>query len=137
MIQCSRLIQAAFNSLVTGDHKLKPPLTGNPALGLVDLIVKRPLFNFFLNLGCVPLTDDHELMKKIALSNPWPRPVAVYGYNDTIAVEGDLFEAETDCVNNLWQVNTNGCANLAFYRCGCSPVNSVLAEWFGQSDISL
>ena len=117
---------------------MKPPLTGSPNLGLVDFIVKRRLFNFFLNLGCVPLTDDNKLMKKIALSNPWPRPVTVYGYDDTIAVEGDLFEAETDCVNDLGQVNTNGCANLAFYRCGYSrPVNSVLAEWFGQSDIGL
>ena len=40
----------------------------------------------------------------------------VYGYDDTMAVAGDLFEAETDCVHDLGQVASNGCSNLAFYR---------------------
>lgn len=100
---------------VHGKHKLKPPLTKGISLGLVDFIVKRRLFNFFLNLGCVPLTDDNTLMKKIATKNPWARPITVYGYDDTMAVAGDLFEAETDCVHDLGQVASNGCSNLAFY----------------------
>lgn len=100
---------------VHGKHKINPPLTGSPDTGLVDYIVKERLFNFFLNQGCIPLTHDHALMTTIAENNPWPKPITVYGYDDTFAVAGDLFEAETDCVNNLGQVASNGCSNLAFF----------------------
>ena len=68
--------------------------TPDADLGLVGYIVKERLFNFFLNLGCVPLTDDHALTERIATSNGWRRPIVVYGYDDTIALAGDLFEAE-------------------------------------------
>jgi hypothetical protein len=62
------------------------------------------------------------LFVKIASVNPWPKPVAVYGYDDTFPVfGGDTFEAETTCaiVNGrsvgLGQVATDGCNNLAFW----------------------
>ena len=102
---------------VHGSHKINPPLTRDPDLGLIDFIVKQRLFNFFLNLGCVPLTADHKLMERIAKTNPWPRPLVVWGYDDTIAIAGDLFEAETDCVSehDMGQVASNGCSNLAFF----------------------
>jgi hypothetical protein len=83
----------------------------------VDFVVKERLFNFFLNLGCVPFTDDHKLMEKIATTNAWSRPITVYGYDDTMSFAGDLFEAETNCVkeHNMGQVASNGCSNLAYY----------------------
>ena len=33
--------------------------------GLIDYIVAKKLFNFFLNDGCIPLTRDHRLMDKM------------------------------------------------------------------------
>jgi hypothetical protein len=62
------------------------------------------------------------LFVKIASVNPWPKPVAVYGYDDTFPVfGGDIFEAETTCaiVNGrsvgLGEVSTWGVNNLAFW----------------------
>eukprot|EP00729_Bicosta_minor_P015119 gene15119-33364_t len=94
-----------------------PPLTGNPNPGLVDFIVKERLFNFYLNLGCVPGTKDHVLEAMMAKEGPWPKPIRVYGYDNTIPVAGDLFEAETDCnrEHNMGQVASDGLNNLAFY----------------------
>jgi hypothetical protein len=94
-----------------------PKLTGTSDLGLVDYIVSKRLFNFFLNDGCIPLNRDHRLMDKMMANNPWPEPVRVYGYDDTFPLAGDLFEAETNCVkrHNLGQIASNGCSNLAFY----------------------
>jgi len=50
-------------------------------------------------------------------ANPWPKPIVVYGYDDTFGIEGDLFEAETNCVkeHNLGQVASTGVNNLAFF----------------------
>ena len=102
---------------VHGKHKLNPPLTGDADLGLVDYIVKERLFNFFLSHGCLPFTKDYALMEHIATSNPWERPLKVYGYDDTFSIAGDLFEAETNCnrEHNMGQIASDGCNNLAFY----------------------
>ena len=102
---------------VHGHNKVNPPLSLDPNLGLVDYIVKEKLFNFFLYLGCVPLTEDHKLMERLATENNWPHPLAVMGYDDTIATAGDIFEAETDCVreHNMGQVASDGCSNLSFF----------------------
>ena len=71
---------------------------------------------FRLEQGCIPLTKEHALMAKMVVDNPWPRPIVVYGYDDTLALAGDLFEAETDCVSqhNLGQV-ASLVNNLAFW----------------------
>jgi len=102
---------------VHGHRKVFPPLTLDPKLGLVDYIVKQKLFNFFLYLGCVPFTDDHELMERLANSENWQHPLTVMGYDDTMATAGDVFEAETDCVkeHNMGQVASDGCSNLSFF----------------------
>ena len=94
-----------------------PPLDGKPAVGLMDYIVKARLFNFFLNEGCIPLTKDHALMERIVTENPWAKPIVVYGYDDSFAIAGDLFEAETTCTTqrNMGQVATDGCSNLAYW----------------------
>ncbi len=56
-------------------------------------------------------------MEQIVTNNPWPRPIAVYGYDDTFPVAGDLFEAETTCVkeHNMGQVASTGVNNLSFF----------------------
>ena len=46
-------------------HPLEPALTRDPDVGLTDLIVKNKIFNFFLYLGCVPLTEEHDLMSRM------------------------------------------------------------------------
>jgi len=111
-------------------HPLHPPLDGSISFGLADYIVKERLFNFFLNDGCIPLTKDHALMEKIVTNNPWPRPIAVYGYDDTFPVAGDLFEAETDCVkeHNMGQIASNGCANLAYFSSLSKPLTAPLIQ---------
>lgn len=98
-------------------NPLSPPLTKRPALGLTDFIVKERLFTFFLNNGCILLTKEHALESKIAQTNPWPRPIAVYGYDNSWAIAGDLWEAETKCVpqHNMGQIASENVNNLAFY----------------------
>lgn len=98
-------------------RKVFPPLNQDPNLGLVDYIVSQKLFNFFLYFGCIPLTDDHQLMERIASFPEWKHPLRVMGYDDTIAAGGDIFEAETDCVkeHDMGQVASDGCSNLSFY----------------------
>lgn len=65
---------------------------------LMDYIVKERMFSFFLVDGCIPGTNEHQLTKRIVENNPWPRPITVYGYDDTWGLMGDPFEAETTCV---------------------------------------
>lgn len=100
------------------NHPLHPPLTGSLNPGLIDFVVKDRLFNMFLNWGCIPFTKEHSLMEKIVQNNPWPKPIVVYGYDNTFVVEGgDFFEAETLCVkeHNMGQVASNGLNNMAFF----------------------
>jgi hypothetical protein len=101
---------------VHGPHKLHPPLTHSPHIELTDYVVKERLFAFFLNFGCIPFTKEHALVEKMVKNNPWPRPITVYGYDDTFAYAGDLFEAETTCVkeHNLGQVASQ-VNNFAFF----------------------
>jgi hypothetical protein len=74
---------------------LNPELTGTPNVGLVDWIVREKLFNFFLQDGCVPLTKEHRLFEKIVTNNDLPKPIAVWGYDNSIhAFGGSLYEAE-------------------------------------------
>ena len=95
----------------------KPALTQDLNPGLIDYIVKERLFNFFMMNQCVPHTAEHALMERIVTQNPWPRPIAVLGYDDTWAIAGDLFEAETTCVkeHNMGQIASDGVNNLAYY----------------------
>jgi hypothetical protein len=57
------------------------------------------------------------MMKQIVASAPWQQPVRVYGYNSLDPVfGGDLFEAETDCINVLGQIASAGSTNLAYLQ---------------------
>ncbi|GMI24990.1 hypothetical protein TeGR_g5492 [Tetraparma gracilis] len=93
-------------------------LIGQPEVGLVDFIVQRKLFNFYMPKNCVPYTDENALMTEIMANNPWAQPVAVYGYDDTAPIAGgDTYEAETTCVkqHNLGQVGSKGVNNLPWW----------------------
>ena len=94
-----------------------PPLTLQPDLSLADFIVSSRLFNFFLSNGCIPGTEERALLDEIAGANPWPRPIAVWGYDDSWPVAGDVFEAETTCgaAHNMGQIATVGVNNLAYF----------------------
>jgi len=102
----------------TGKKILDPKINHPPATGLVDYIVKERLFNLYLPDGCIPLTHEHALMKKIAENNPWPKPIAVMGYDNTVVFAGgDFFEAETSCVKEvaMGQIASAGTINLAYF----------------------
>jgi hypothetical protein len=73
-------------------------LTGMIDFKFMDYSVKERMFSFFMVDGCIPGAKEHALTEKIATNNPWPRPITVYGYDDTWGIKGDLFEAETTCV---------------------------------------
>jgi hypothetical protein len=83
---------------------------------LVDWIVKEKLFVTYLEDGCIPFTAEHSLLQEIVDKSPWERPIRVYGYNSQHPVfGGDLFEAETNCINTLGQIATEHARNLAFW----------------------
>ena len=86
---------------------------------LIDYLVKERMFTFYEVDGCIPGTEEHRVLEEIVNDNPWPKPIVVYGYDDTWGIEGYLFEAETKCVKerNMGQVATNnpGVSNLVFF----------------------
>ena len=96
-------------------------------LTLIDYLTKEKMFTIFLPLGCIPLTAEHRLFEKIVNSNQWKRPIKVFGYDDTWAIAGDLFEAETFCSkeHNLGQIATTEVNNLAFFSLS-EPIKSPL-----------
>ena len=69
---------------------------------LADYIVGERLFAQYMKYGCIPATEEHDLLKSIVDASPWPRPVRVYGYNSMdVVFGGDFFEAETNCIDVL------------------------------------
>lgn len=108
-----------------------PPLTLLPDLSLTDYIVSARLFNFFLVDGCIPGTPEHALMEEMSQNNPWPRPIAVLGYDDTLPLfGGDTFEAETNCVkgHNMGQIASTGVNNLAYFSSHAPPITTPLLQ---------
>lgn len=102
-------------------HPLQHELVREPDVGLADFIIKERIFNFFLWTGCVPATEQHELMRKMMsdANTPWKKPIEVYGYNDAIVLFGGyLFEAETNCIkeHNMGQVASSDQNNFSFFN---------------------
>ena len=62
-----------------GSDPFKYFLVEAPDIGLTDLIVKEKIFNFFMYLGCVPLSKEHRLMQTIMTddSTHWKKPIEV------------------------------------------------------------
>lgn len=57
-------------------------------------------------------------MTKISGNNPWPKPVAVMGYNhDVVLFGGDVFESETKCTSthNMGEVASEGFVNFSYF----------------------
>jgi len=101
-------------------HPLEHELVRDPNVGLADYIIKERIFNFFLYTGCVPLTEEHELMGRM-MTDPnmsWKKPVEVFGYNDAVHLFGSVFEAETNCIaaHNMGQVASSGINNFSFFN---------------------
>ena len=115
--QTSTMAQMNPGLDVHGPNKTDPLLSKDLDPGLIDYIVKERLFNFFMFNQCIFGTAEHQLMERIVTENPWPRPIAVFGYDDAWALAGDIFEAETNCVkeHNMGQIASDGVNNLAFY----------------------
>jgi hypothetical protein len=112
-------------------HPLDPPLTLLPDLSLADYIVSARLFNFFLAQGCLLGTPEHALMERMVQANPWPRPLAVLGYDDTYPLAGgDTFEAETNCVaeHSMGQIASTGVNNLAYFSARSPPLATPLLQ---------
>lgn len=110
----------------TSKNPIDPPLTGTPNPMLFDYIVSSRMFTFFMNLACIPFTDEHALMERMVSDDgfdKWPRPIPVYGYNSAWSLGGDLFEAETNCVSqhNLGQIASDGFPNLSFLSVHAGP----------------
>lgn len=115
-----------------GSSLTDPPLTGSPTLQLADFVVKDKLFEMYLPNACVPGSDQHSFMQQLVQDNPWPRPIDVYGYDDTWPLfGGDTFEAETLCVltpvRNMGQVASDSVNNLAFHS-RKPPISSPLTQ---------
>ena len=82
---------------------------------------------------------QHTLTETLAANNPWPKPVTVCGYDNTVSFAGSIYEAETKCTSthNWGQVASDTVGNMAFYSrlsaavSGRSPVldvNSLLTD---------
>jgi hypothetical protein len=98
---------------------LDPVLNGLPDFSLVDYIVSAKLFNFWLLNGCIPGSAENALLNAMARpgATRWPQPIPVMGYDDSWAIAGDIFEAETTCfgARNAGQIATVGVNNLAYF----------------------
>ena len=66
--------------------------THGAAIFTFDFVVKQKLFNFFLLLGRVPLMAEHTLTETISANNPWPKPVTVYNYDNTVSLAGSFYK---------------------------------------------
>ena len=102
-------------------HPAQHDLVRDPDVGLADFIIKEKIFNFFLYQGCVPLTIEHNLMKRMMTDSEtsWIKPVEVYGYNDAVDILGGwFFEAETTCIeeHNMGQIASSGQNNFSFFN---------------------
>lgn len=68
-------------------HPFHPALNGTLSPGLIDYVVKVKLFNFYLVTGCIPGEEEHKFMiSMLEAPTPWPRPIVVYGYDNTVRV---------------------------------------------------
>lgn len=101
-----------------------PPVTRDISAALVDFVFSQKLFVTFLVNGCIAPTEEHQLFEQIASSNPWPKPIGVYGYADYWLVFGGyLFEAQTQCVSsrNMGEIATI-VNNLSFFSSRRRPI---------------
>lgn len=101
-----------------------PALAHEMAPELVDYVFSEKLFVTFLVNGCVGQTQENDLLREIATSNPWPSPIGVYGYADYwMLFGGYLFESQTRCLGsrNMGAIPTKT-TNLSFFSTRRAPI---------------
>ena len=112
-----------------GKNIFHPVIAGAPSTELTDYIVYAKLFDFYLPDACLPLTEQHRLFKQITSQNPWAKPLAIMGYDNSFVIEGgDFFEAETLCNlgQGMGQIASAGSANLAYWTTERPHISSAL-----------
>jgi hypothetical protein len=115
----------------SGKAIIHPVIVGGPSTELIDYVVYAKLFDLYLPDACLPLTQQHALFKQIAAQNPWPKPLAVMGYDNSFVIQGgDFFEAETLCDigQGMGQIASAGSANLAYWTTERPHINSPLEK---------
>ncbi len=103
-----------------------PALTGSMDASLVDYVYSQRLFVTFLINGCIKSTPENDLLNEIAIANPWPSPIGVFGYASYWKVFGGfLFESQTRCVEsrNMGHIATAGVYNLSFFSTRREPIS--------------
>ncbi len=101
-----------------------PALTRDMPATLVDFVFSKKLFVVFLNNGCVPSSPEHQVLSDLVNASPWPKPVGVYGYNNSwMLMGGYVYEAQTKCLEsrNMGAIPTET-ANLSFFSSRRSPI---------------
>jgi hypothetical protein len=82
----------------TVDGVMNPKITKSLRYNNYDLVVKFKMFSMYLPNECIPYTPDSVVMERVVNENSWPKPIRVYGYDETWGLAGSWFEAETNCV---------------------------------------
>lgn len=91
---------------------------------MVDLVFSEKLFVMFLVNGCIECTKQNTLLNSIVSTNPWPKPIGVYGYaNYWMVFGGYAFEAQTLCARsrNMGAIPTET-NNLSFFSTRREPI---------------
>jgi len=102
----------------------KPALTRDMPATLVDFVFSEKLFVVFLVNGCVPSSPEHEVLSDLVNASPWPKPVGVYGYNNSwMLMGGYLYEAQTRCLEsrNMGAIASET-RNLSFFSSRRPPI---------------
>ncbi len=103
-----------------------PPIVGDMNPYLIDFVFSEKLFVIFLVNGCTSLSKENELLNKIAGTNPWTKPIGVYGYNNSwMLFGGYAYESQTKCVTsrNMGAIPTE-VTNLSFFSSRREPISS-------------
>jgi len=102
-----------------------PAITRDMDPSMVDFVFSEKLFVIFLINGCIEPTAEHALLSEMAARNPWPKPIGVYGYNNSwMLFGGYVFEAQTLCVpsRNMGAIPTRRANNLSFFSSRREPI---------------
>jgi len=117
-------------AMLNPGYDANDPQVWDPALNrdmqpaLVDYVFSKKLFVVFLVNGCIDPNPESELLTEIATANPWPRPIGVYGYNNSWMVFGGyFFESQTRCLEsrNMGAIPTET-TNLSFFSARRAPI---------------
>jgi len=101
-----------------------PAMTRDMPATLVDFVFSERLFVVFLVNGCVASSPEHAVLADLVNASPWPKPVGVYGYNNSwMLMGGFLYEAQTKCLEsrNMGAIASEA-RNLSFFATRRPPI---------------